>query len=235
MSSGFFNINEEIIGGPSKSNLTNAKWIDDDSFNDFVKELGVSSTKSKVDTKTSRKFEKSRDDLSTDRTETSNTHNSTVFPIKGDESIFIPSTRSDIRDLFIMLRSVVGKIDIIEKKVKDIEKTILLMENSNIISDSDMKEFIQISLERLEKISKFSEFKESLEDNELLILSRDSPSKDILEIDRNLLENIIDSKKTYYITDNTFDISKKLEQIRLIRMVGKDEEKPSKQVKLNII
>jgi hypothetical protein len=36
------------------------------------------------------------------------------------------------------------------------------MENMNIICDSDMKEFIQIALERLEKISKFPNLKKIL-------------------------------------------------------------------------
>src|SRR5690349_18784751 len=62
--------------------------------------------------------------------------------------ILVPSSRSDINEIIVTMNNLFTTVNSMLERIKNLESSILLIENNNNISNSDMKEFIEKSIDK---------------------------------------------------------------------------------------
>jgi hypothetical protein len=151
--------------------------------------------------------------------------------------ILVPSSRSDMEDVIITIRKLSTTMDRMLETIENLKNSILLIENNNNVSDSDMKKFIETTINRsLEHLGMKNLAVEDLENNDVILFVKNPPSKQMIEISNSVAEDILKKSKCY-ITGNQNNLSGQLREVRQLKILEMGESKFSRnqRVKINFL
>jgi hypothetical protein len=157
-----------------------------------------------------------------------------------NDPVLVPLQRTEFDEIMIALKNMSITMEKLLKQTGDIEKNILLTENNNNISDSETKKFIEMtinkSLEQLKDL--ITETSNNLEPNDIIIIVKNAPSKQMLKINsettNNIIKKIIENGGQCYITDNNLNLSKQINEIKKTEMLERGEDINLRQERIHI-
>jgi hypothetical protein len=150
-----------------------------------------------------------------------------------ETSLLVPSKRSEMKELFVANEKIVMIMDDILRRIKIIEQNISLLENNNNISDSDMKKFFETvvnnSLEQFKEFVVTSSENLDMEDNDVILVVKNAPSKQMLKINNDVAKDILERGGKCYVTENAVNLSKQLHDINQETLLEKKEDPSSRK------
>jgi hypothetical protein len=172
----------------------------------------------------------------------------------GNDPVLVPLQRTEFNEIMIALKNMSVTIEELLKQTGDIEKNILLTENNNNISDSETKKFIEMtinkSLEQFKNfiMAKFTKDFETLKDeeiddlepNDIIIIVKNAPSKQMLKISsdtaNDIINDILGKGGQCYITDNMNKsyLSEQIREINKTEILERKEDTSSRQQRIHI-